>query len=88
MKFLDKISKRFTENAAPVLKKEVKKTAIDLLPGAFALLASILGAVLFKEKVTDTRPTLTSTHTITNNYFLGDTSKYEKDIIQKIIKED
>ena len=86
MKLWDKIAKKFASKAGDAVKCEVKKTAIDLLPAVFGLVAAVVGVVIFKEAVEDSQPTYTATRIVTNNYFLGDSGE---DIIKKIIdKED
>lgn len=85
MKLLDKITKKFARNASTAVKKEVKKTAIDLLPTIAAVAAAVAGIFIFKESVSEDRPTLTATHITTNNYFLGDSGE---EVIKKILERE
>lgn len=89
--FVDKVAKKFTKTASEEVKKEAKKTAVDMLPGLLALGGMILGIVVFRETkesrnshTTTPRPFSSTTHITTNNYFLGDVSE---DIIKKVLEE-
>lgn len=76
MKFLDKITSRFANKASCAVKKEVKKTVIDLIPGILAIGAAVAGIFIFKEVVevpSEVVPTFT-THVV-NNYFFRDVSE-------------
>ena len=89
--FVDKVAKKFTKTASEEVKKEAKKTAVNMLPGLLALGGMILGIVVFRETkeprnnhTTTPRPFSSTTHITTNNYFLGDVSE---DIIKKVLEE-
>ena len=76
MKWLDKITSKFASKASTAVKKEVKKTVLDLLPTVLGIGAAIGGILLFKEAVFEPEeiaPSFT-THT-TNNYFFRDVSE-------------
>ena len=89
MKLLDKITKRFTKTASETVKKEVKKTAIDLLPTIVGVVSMIVGIVIFKEVTndsdTDMSPAITHTSITTNNYFFNEVSE---ETISKILDLD
>lgn len=89
--FVDKVAKKFTKTASEEVKKEAKKTAVDMLPGLLALGGMILGIVVFRETKgshgnhnATTRPFSSTTHITTNNYFLGEVSD---EIIKKVLEE-
>ena len=90
--FVEKVAKKFTKTASEEVKKEAKKTAVDMLPGILALGGMILGIVVFREtkeshdnhSAISPRPFTSTTHITTNNYFLGDISE---DIIKKVLEE-
>lgn len=89
--FVDKVAKRFTQTASEQVKREAKKTAIDLLPGILAFGGMIFSIFAFREvhntddsSAAMQKPYASSTHITTNNYFLGDVSE---DIIKKILEE-
>lgn len=80
MKFLD----RFASKASSAVKKEVKKTALNLIPAILGIGAAIAGILIFKEVVEEPEelaPNFT-THT-TNNYFFRDVSE---EAIQKLME--
>lgn len=86
--FIDKVAKRFTKSASEQAKKELKKTAIDLLPGILTIGGLIFGFFVFHELPDSdsggsTRPYHSSTRITTNNYFLGDVSE---EILEKILE--
>lgn len=90
MKFLDNIAKRFTKTASTTVKKEARKTLIDLIPGALAIGTMIVGMLVFHEidgddkpASTDIQPRVSTTRITTNNYFLGEVSD---DIIKRILE--
>ena len=86
MKFLDKIAKKFTKSASSAVKTEVKKTAVDLLPTVVGAVSMIVGIVIFKGAVhepTPIKPTVSTTHITTNNYFFQNLSE---DMIKKILE--
>ena len=85
MKFLDRFTKKFASKASTAVKKEVKKTALDLVPTILGIGASIAGILIFKgvvEEPEDNSPTFT-TYT-TNNYFFRDLSD---DAIKKLMED-
>ena len=84
------ITQKLVKTTSMEVKKEVKKTAIDLLPGLISIAGIILGVVIFHSIPDDSgdEDTLTPSHvstTITNNYFFQDLSE---DVIKKIIDND
>lgn len=92
MKFFDKLIKKTTKTASEEVKKEVRKTIVDFIPGILAVGSMVLGIFVFKaiddsgsSSFPDIRPTATTTKITTNNYFLGDVSD---EIIKKILEGD
>lgn len=88
--FVDKLAKRFTQTASEQVKKEAKKTFIDLLPGLLSIGTMIFGFTLFHEH-SDTSnstsiptPYNSTTRITTNNYFLGNVSD---EIIKKVLED-
>lgn len=86
--FVDKVAKKFTKTASEQAKKEVKKTAIDLLPGILTIGGLIIGFFVFHEMPSSnssgsSRPYHSSTRITTNNYFLGEVSE---EIMEKILE--
>lgn len=76
MKFLDRFTSKFASKASTAVKKEVKKTAFNLIPTILAIGAAVAGVLIFKgvvEEPEDPVPTFT-TH-VTNNYFFRDVSE-------------
>lgn len=89
MKIIEKISAKFTKSASVQAKKEIRKTIVDLLPGAITVIGAIVGVIIFKnsgknESVHGRYPGVTNTKITTNNYFLNDLSE---DMIKKILEE-
>lgn len=87
MKFFDKFTKKFANKASCAVKKEVKKTALDLLPKILGAAAMILGVVIFKEVVEEPeeiQPTITNTSITTNNYFFQELSE---DMIKRVLED-
>ncbi|WP_458459274.1 hypothetical protein [Pseudobutyrivibrio sp.] len=91
MKFLDKLIKKSTKTASVEVKKEIRKSALDLLPGAIAVVGTIIGLLLFRSSGGNgisngflPKPTVTNSKIITNNYFLGGLSE---DLIRKIMED-
>lgn len=86
MKLIEKLSKKFTKAASETVKDEVKKTAIDLLPGILSVIGMGISMLIFKGTVTneEERPTVTTTTITTNNYFFGEVSE---DTMMDIIDE-
>ena len=88
MKFLDKLTRRFTQSATVAVKTEVKKTAVDLIPVFFGVLSTIASFFIFKDAVLDEptpiNPAVTNTSITTNNYFF---QKVDDDLIRKILEE-
>lgn len=86
MNFLDKLTKRFTQSATVAVKQEVQKTAIDLIPAAFGIIATIASFFIFKDTVIneplDIKPAVTNTSITTNNYFF---QQVDEDLIRKIL---
>lgn len=87
MKLLDKLAKKFTKSASSAVKTEVKKTAVDLLPSVIGAFSMVLGIVIFKGSVgaspSSIKPTVSTTHITTNNYFFQNLSE---EMIRKIIE--
>lgn len=88
--FLEKTTKKLTKTATEEVKREVKKTALDLLPGILAFGTMILGIVLFKNAGDSgddhvSVPYKSVTHITTNNYFLGNAGE---EVIKKILEVD
>ena len=86
MKLLDKLAQKFTKSASVAVKTEVKKTAVDLLPSVIGAISMALGIVIFKGTVRDVKPikpTVSTTHITTNNYFFQSLSE---DMIKKILE--
>lgn len=87
MKLVEKIAKKFTKSASNTVKKEVKKTAIDLLPTIIGVVSMVIGIVVFKEVVDvpeDITPTVSNTSITTNNYFFRDMTE---ESIKRILEE-
>lgn len=88
--FVDKVAKRFTKSASEQVKKEAKKTAIDLIPAILTIGTMVAGYFAFKDRHGSSRtnnepnPFSSNTRITTNNYFLGDVSE---DIIKKILED-
>lgn len=90
--FIEKAAKSFSKSASDQVKKEIKKTSIDLIPGLLTLGAMALGMFIFGKngsKVSSAiaqipKPYTSSTRITTNNYFLGNVSD---EIIKKILEE-
>ena len=88
--FVEKMAQRFTKSASEQAKKEVKKTAIDLIPTLLTIGGMIFGITVFSHKGShgitrhNDRPFANSTKITTNNYFFNDVSD---DIIKKILEE-
>lgn len=85
-----KIAHNFAKTASSEAKKEVKKTALDLLPGALMIVGTVIGIVLFhnygSDNDSDSRcPCRSSTSITTNNYFFQDVSD---ETILKIMNDD
>ncbi len=87
----DSLTKKFAKTASVEVKKEVKKTVIDLLPGILTIAGTIIGLVIF-HNVHDSYddepccfPAHSSTTITTNNYFFQDLSE---DMIKKIIDDE
>lgn len=86
---LDKVARRFTKTASDEVRKEVKKTAIDLIPGILTIGSMIVGIFVFHETseskpmIAKPRPSYSTTKITTNNYFLGNVSD---DVIKKILE--
>lgn len=92
MKMFDKFIKKTTKTASEEVKKEVRKTIIDFIPGILAVGSMVLGIFVFRSvedsgnsSYSDMRPTATSTRITTNNYFLGNVSD---EIIKKVLEGD
>lgn len=91
MKFLDKLIKKTTKTASEEVKKEVRKTIVDFIPGFLAFGSMIVGIFIFKASddspnraSNNLRPNMSTTRITTNNYFLGDVSE---DIIKKVLED-
>ena len=87
MKFLDKITKKFTKSASTAVKTEVKKTAIDLLPTVVGVASMIVGIVIFRgssKSENPIKPTVSHTNITTNNYFFN--QQLSEDMIRKILE--
>ena len=76
MKIIEKIAKKFVKTASSTARCEVKKTAIDMLPGLATLAVAVVAVVIFRNSGGDeeetysvSRPCVTNTTTTTNNYF-------------------
>lgn len=84
---LESLAKRFTKTASVEIKKEVKKTVLDLLPGILTFAGMVIGIIIFHDSVDSDESSLypaSSTTTITtNNYFFQDISD---DTIASIIE--
>ena len=96
MKLMDKITSKFACKASDAVKetvkKEAKNIASDILPVMTGAVALIGGVLIFKRmanynQVTKTAEKIVPTisHTVTNNYILGDTNA-AKEIVDKILK--
>lgn len=96
MKLMDKITSKFACKASDAVKETVKKEArsiaSDILPVMTGAAALIGGILIFKrmaryENVTKTAEKIVPTisHTVTNNYILGDTD-VAREIVDKILK--
>lgn len=85
------LSKEAAQTASAEVKKEVRKSLIDFIPGLLGVGAMILGIFLFKEVDDDdddepvSNPISTVTKTTINNFFLGEVSE---DILKKILEDD
>ncbi len=80
MKFFDRLAGK----ASTAVKKEVKRTALNIIPTIFGIGAAIAGILIFKgvvEEPEELAPSFT-THT-TNNYFFRDVSE---EAIQKLME--
>ncbi len=90
MKFLDNLIKKSTKTASEEVKKEVKKSIVDLIPVALTFGSLLLSFIVFnhKDSSDDCRssaiPFSSKTYNTTNNYFLGEITD---EIIEKILKE-
>lgn len=90
MKLFDKFTKKLAGKASVAVKSEVKKTALDLLPGGLAVLGAIAGILIFKNSVEDEplctalKPTVSNTTITTNNYFFQSLSE---DSIKRILED-
>lgn len=91
MKIIERIAKKFTKAASSTMKKEVKKTAIDLVPTVVSIAAAIAGALLFKgavggghEEPMRGKPSVSNTNVTTNNYFFNDIGE---ETIKKLLEE-
>lgn len=88
MGLLDKLTKRFAQNATTVVKTEVKKTAIDMIPAAVSVASAVVGFFMFrdamKEEPRDRQPAYKSTSITTNNYFF---QKVDDELVRKIFDE-
>ena len=92
MKFFDNLIKKSTKTASVEVKKEIKKTIVDLIPGILTIGTIALGIFVFHavDNLSDSEhesltPTMSTTRITTNNYFLGDVSE---EIIKKILGDD
>lgn len=87
-KKIEDTTKELTKTATDQVKKEIKKTALDLLPGILTIGTMILGFVLF-HKADDgdgsigSRPYKSITHSTTYNYFFDGVGE---DMIKKILE--
>ena len=87
MKLFEKWTRKLTKTASSTVKKEVKKTAVDLLPTVVGFGSMVLGILIFKKAVNEpeiTKPTVSNTSITTNNYFFQQISE---DMIKKILEE-
>lgn len=87
MKLFERWTKKLTKTASTTVKKEVKKTAVDLLPTIVGFGSMVLGILIFKKAVNEpeiTKPTVSNTSITTNNYFFQQMSE---DMIKKILEE-
>lgn len=88
--FVEKVAKKFTQTASEQVKKEAKKTFIDILPGLLTLGTMIFSVVVFHERKdipkisSSPRPYSSTTKITTNNYFLGNVSD---EIIKKVLED-
>lgn len=91
--FLEKAAKHFTKSASDQVKREIKKTSIDLLPGLLTLGGVIASMIIFHKTGSKevkalvspiAKPYTSTTKITTNNYFLGNVSE---EIIKKILEE-
>lgn len=89
--FVDKVAKRFTKSASEQVKKEAKKTAVDLIPGLLTVGGMIFGFAAFNKSGSKPKnnrnyrqPYYTTSTKTTNNYFLGTVSD---EVIKKILEE-
>ena len=91
--FLEKAAKHFTKSASEQVKKEIRKTGIDLIPGLLTIGGMVVSMFVFYKSGTKdngvtkdipiSRPYTSTTKITTNNYFLGEVSE---EIIKKILE--
>lgn len=92
MKFIESLAKKFTKTVSSEAKKEIKKTAIDLLPGTFAIITTIAGIFIFKGQASNSalydygKPLRTNTTITNNNYFFNEVS--EETILKFMMLDD
>lgn len=75
---LESLAKKFTKTASVEVKKEVKKTILDLLPGVLTFAGMIIGIIIFHNGIDSDESDLYPSHSVTtittNNYFFQDIS--------------
>lgn len=91
--FLDKAARSMSKSASDQVKKEIKKTSVDLIPGLLTFGGMLLGMFIFGKSggkagihaiSTAAKPFSSTTRITTNNYFLGNVSE---EIIKKVLEE-
>ena len=90
MKLFEKIGHKMAGGATEKVKKEVKKTALDIMPTIVSFASMVLGFVIFRgvaKGETEVRhtPSVTNTSITTNNYFFQEMSD---ESIRKILEDD
>ena len=89
-----KLTQKVVETTSEQVRKEVKKTVLDVLPGLITIAGTIIGIVIF-HNIGDSDddaydsgrsiPTHSSTTITTNNYFFQDISD---DMMWKILEDE
>ena len=93
MKIVESFARKFAKSASTEVKKELKKTLIDLLPGVLTIATTIFGIVIFKgnsggcSELEYDRP-LRSTTTITNNNYFFNQEVSDETILRLMFNDD
>lgn len=88
MKLVESIAKKFTKTASEEAKKEVRKTAIDFIPGALMVVGTIIGAIIFRgiDGGGHGGRYSKSTSNITNNYYFF--QEVSDETLMKLLEDD